>query len=112
MSSYPPPPGGPPPWGGYSQSPAPDNSQAVWSLTLAVIGIVLTCCCGLLGVGLGIAAVVLAQGAKNQAAAFGPHVDTSLATVAFWLGIVAIALGALSFLGSIAFNVVDVFTRF
>jgi len=96
---YPPPPGGVPPWGG--QGPVPADNRATWALVLAIGSIVLACCCGLLSVAGGIAAVILARQVRRQAEQYGPRADTSTAVAAFWVGVAAIALGAVSTLSTV-----------
>ncbi|MTB87441.1 hypothetical protein H9L21_06205 [Aeromicrobium senzhongii] len=95
MSSYPPPPGGPSPWG-YGQAQPQDN-QAVWALATALISLFASCCCGLFSIGGGIAAIVLARGARTRAQELaGPQADTTMATAAFWVGVGSIAVGVIS----------------
>lgn len=107
MSSYPPPPGGSYPWG-PGQAAAPDDQQATWALAVGIIGIVAGCCCGLLSIGAGIGAIVLARGARDRARAwYGPAADTTMATAAFWVGVGAVALGSLSLVGSVVAIVLD-----
>ncbi|MCL3836787.1 DUF4190 domain-containing protein [Aeromicrobium duanguangcaii] len=107
MTSYPPPPGGASPWG-YGQAQPQDN-QAVWALATAIISLLLSCCCGLFSIGGGIAAIVLARGARDRAQQLaGPQADTTMATAAFWVGVASIAVGVLSILVSVASIGLDV----
>lgn len=102
--AYPPPPGGPPPWA--VPGPVPNN-DATWALVIAIASLVLTCCCGLLGVAGGIVAIVLAQQVRNRAARYGPGPDTSTAVAAFWVGVAAVAVGAVSLLASLGMGMLD-----
>ncbi|WP_313409638.1 hypothetical protein [Aeromicrobium sp.] len=103
--SYPPPPGGQPPWGYGAPGPTPGDNRATWALVIGIVSIVLTCCCGPLAIGGGIVAIVLAQQVRKQVEQYGG--DASSATAAFWVGVAAVSLGALSMLTSIVFGVLD-----
>ena len=102
MSSYPPPP--PDQGGGYGASPS--DNRATWALVIGIVSIVLTCCCGPLSIAGGIVAIVLAKQVHRQAEQYGQVVPSN-ATAGFWVGVVAVALGALSMLSSIVFTVLD-----
>lgn len=107
--AYPPPPGNQPPWGAYGPVPNPGHQQAVWALTIAIIGLVSNCCCGVLSIVGAIVAIVLAQASKKEARLHGgPYADTSLATAAWWIGIAGLALGVLSVVASGAILFFDV----
>jgi hypothetical protein len=96
----PPPPTGPPPGGGYGSTPPPpppgygpgpggygappgNNSKAIWSLVLGILGIL---CCGILG----IPALILGKQAQNEIdRSGGTQTGRGLATAGFVLGILA-----------------------
>lgn len=104
MTSYPPPPGGQPPYGyGYGQPvPGDSGNQGVWALVVGIVSIVAGCCCGFLSIPGGIVAVVLARAERSRLQQWGgPYADTTLSTAAFWVGVAAIIVGTLSFLGTI-----------
>lgn len=90
--STPPPEGGYPPGGGYPPQapggygqPAKNNTKAIISLVLGIVGLL---CCGLLA---GIPAVILGQIAKKEIAeSHGTQTGGGLATAGFILGIIAI----------------------
>jgi len=69
----------------------------VWALATAIISLLASCCCGVLSIGGGIAAIVLARGARTRAQELaGPQADTTMATAAFWVGVGSIVVGVLS----------------
>lgn len=108
--AYPPPPGGPPPWAVPGH--VPNDNQATWALAIAIVSLVLTCCCGLLGVAGGVVAIVLAQQVRNRAERYGPAPDTSTAVAAFWVGVAAVAVGVVSLLASVALGALDTVISF
>ena len=77
--------------------PAQNNQKVTTALILGIVGIVTGLCCGILGVGLGIGAVVMA----NQAERDGLQGNVQAAKIC---GFVAIGIGALAFIGNLAFG--------
>lgn len=104
-----PPPMGPPPNpmnpmgpGGYPPSPPGNNGLAVAALVCGILAIIPGCCCGLLGIPLSIAAVVMGLVAMNQInASGGMQGGRGLAIAGLVCGGVAIAMDIIS----VVFNV-------
>lgn len=106
VTSYPPPPDQPS--YGYGQPAAPDNSQAVWALVIAVVSVFLAFCCGVFSIAGGIAAIILARSERTRAQQWGgAYANTSMATAAFWLGVAAIAVGVVAVLVSIFLTLLE-----
>ncbi|MBA4610012.1 hypothetical protein H1W00_16150 [Aeromicrobium sp. Marseille-Q0843] len=73
----------------------------MWALVIAIVSIFLACCCGVFSIAGGIAAMILAKNERTRAQQWnGPYADTSMATAAYWLGVAAIVIGALSLVAS------------
>ena len=104
--SYPPPHGGEPPWTG-GHGPVPADNRSTWALVVGIVSIVLSCCCGLLSVGGGVLAIVLAQQVRKQAEIYGPRPETSTATTAFWVGVTAVIVGVVSSISTVGFVLLD-----
>lgn len=78
--------------------PAATNQKVTTALVLGIVGIVTGWCCGVLGVGLGIGAVVLASQAERD----GVQANVTAAKVVGW---VSIGIGALALGGSLVFGI-------
>lgn len=86
-----------PPGAPWSHSPPPANGHAVAALVLGVIS--LTGCSFVTG----IPAMILGRMAQREIAESGGRSSGhDLATIGFWLGLVATALGTLAVLGVLA----------
>ena len=90
--------GAPPPFApsGYPV-PAAGSQKVTTALVMGIIGIVTGWCCGVLGVGLGIGAVVLASQAERE----GPQANLTAAKVCGWI---AIGIGALGLGSNVLFG--------
>jgi len=108
VAHYPPPPGpGHPPSAWYGSG---GDQLATWALVIAIVSLVLTCCCGPVSLAGGIAAVLMAIQVRRRAAWAGWAPDLSTANAAFWVGIAAIAAGVVSLGLSIVTFIVDLGT--
>ncbi|MBI4944254.1 MAG: hypothetical protein HY830_26225, partial [Actinobacteria bacterium] len=88
--------------GGYPAAAATD-SKVKTALYLGIAGIVMALCCSIVGLGLGIASVVMATQAEKQ----GLPGNAQTAKI---VGFVAIGLGALSLVGGLFLGLGNVFT--
>jgi len=85
---------------GYGSTPVP-SGKATTSFVLSLVGLFCTLCGGVVGIGLGVAAIVLGNQALSAMQASNNYQGRGLASAGKIIGIIDVVLGALIFLAMV-----------